>query len=144
MNLTSAIAALLLTSLSSMSFASDLPDMLGTWKPTGETAAARIGAAVAGYPESSKPLFNLQPRPYAVFEAQEGRQVAGYEIFPDGKKEPFVGVFRRNGELMISTIRGTATVDYSPDGNMEWCWQDHLGDVAVVSCDVMRKETGKP
>jgi hypothetical protein len=119
------------------------PNMLGVWKPTGVTAAARIGASVAGWPQTSKPAFNLKPRPYVVVNVETGREIAGYEIFADGKREPFVGVFTLAGKLLVNTLRGTASVDLY--GNqIEWCWQDTLTNVAIVSCDVMRKQPSSP
>ena len=123
--------------------AASLPDMIGTWKPTGDTAAARLGDAVSGWPANTKPAFNLQPRPYVVVETQQGREIAGYEVFADGGKEAFVGVFKRDGkDLLVSTMRGIALVDITKR-DMEWCWMDNLPQVAVVSCDVMKKEAAK-
>jgi hypothetical protein len=58
------------------------PSMVGTWKSTSDVGAARLGAAVAGY-----------------------------ELFADKSKEPFVGVFKHSGQLLISTNRGIATVE---------------------------------
>jgi hypothetical protein len=119
------------------------PDMLGVWKPVGVTAAARIGAPVAGWPQTNKPAFNLKPRPYVVVDVQTGREIAGYEVFADRKHEPFVGVFTLGGKLLVNTLRGSASVDFY--GNeIEWCWQDTLSNVAIVSCDVMRKQSDAP
>jgi hypothetical protein len=119
------------------------PNMLGVWKPTGVTAAVRLGASVAGWPQTDKPTFNLKPRPYVVVDVQNGREIAGYEIFADGKREPFVGVFTLAGKLLVNTLRGMASVDLY--GNqIEWCWQDTLSNVAIVSCDVMRKQSNTP
>jgi hypothetical protein len=119
------------------------PSMVGVWKPIGITAAVRVGEAVSGYPKSGKPVFNLKPRPYVVVNDQEGREIAGYEVFADGTHEPMVGVFKLSGKLIVSTSRGSATIDFYGD-DMEWCWQDNLADVAIVSCDVLRKEPAKP
>jgi hypothetical protein len=133
----SAFALLLVASAAN---AAKLPNMVGTWKPTGETAAARLGEAVSGWPATTKPSFNLQPRPYVVVETQHDKEIAGYEVFADGGHEQFVGVFKRNGkDLLVSTMKGIALVDVTPR-DMEWCWMDNLPQVAVVSCDVMRKE----
>jgi opacity protein-like surface antigen len=121
--------------------AAGVPNMVGTWKPTGGTgtASARLGDAVSGWPANTKPSFNLQPRPYVVVETQIGREIAGYEVFADSSHEQFVGVFKRNGkDLLISTMKGTALVDVT-SRDMEWCWMDNLPQVAVVSCDVMQK-----
>jgi hypothetical protein len=119
------------------------PNMIGVWKPTGVTAAVRVGKAVSGYPKSGKPAFNLKPRPYLVVNDQEGREIAGYEVFADGTHESMVGVFKLSGKLIVSTSRGSATVDFYGN-DMEWCWQDGLTGVAIVSCDVLRKEPPKP
>jgi hypothetical protein len=132
--------AMILSLVSTGAVAADVPDMVGTWKPTGESAGARIGAARAGWAASSRPTFNPTPRPSIIFEKQEGRGVSGYELLPDGSKDPFVGVFRRDGkQLLASTNVGIAMAEVS--GNeMEWCWLDHLPLVAVAVCDVMKKE----
>ena len=119
--------------------AADVPDMVGTWKPTGESGGVRISAARAGWAASSRPLFNPTPRPFVVIEKQDGRGVSGYEVLPDGSRDPFVGVFKRDGkQLPVSTNVGVALADVS-GSEMEWCWLDHLPLVAVAACDVMKK-----
>ncbi|MGU3495687.1 hypothetical protein ACLBXM_16730 [Xanthobacteraceae bacterium A53D] len=120
--------------------AADIPDMVGIWRPTGQTAAVQLGDPVSGWSNDAPPTFNPQPRPIVVIERQDGRGLGGHAVFGDGLKEPFVGVFRRNGtELMVSTIRGIAFADVEGD-TMEWCWLDNLNNVAVASCDVVRRE----
>ena len=138
MNIKSTVFALALVT-TAVARAADVPDMVGTWKPTGESAGVRIGAKHAGWAASSNPVFNPMPRPFVVIEKQEGRSVSGYEVLPDGSRDPFVGVFKRDGkQLLVSTNMGAALADVA--GNeMEWCWLDHLPLVAVTVCDVMKK-----
>ena len=71
------------------SVAADAPTMVGTWKPTGESAGARIGDSHAGWAGASEPIFNPSPRPFVVVEKQNGRGLSGYEVLPDGHKDPF-------------------------------------------------------
>jgi hypothetical protein len=74
-----------------------------------------------------------------VVEKQNGRGLSGYEVLPDGRKDPFVGVFKRDGKhIIISTEQGPATADVAGD-EIEWCWQDNLPTVSVAVCDVMKK-----
>jgi hypothetical protein len=119
--------------------AADVPDMVGIWKPTGESAGVRNGDSHAGWASSSQPVFNPTPRPFVVVESQSGRGLAGYELLPDGRKDAFVGVFKRDGkQLILSTEMGAATADVAGD-EMEWCWHDNLPTITVVVCDVMKK-----
>jgi hypothetical protein len=56
-----------------------------------------------------------------VVEVQNGRSLAGYELLPDGSKNRFVAVFKRDGKrLVISTKLGAATADVAAE-EMEWC-----------------------
>jgi hypothetical protein len=119
--------------------AADVPNIVGTWKPTGESAGARIGDSHAGWAAASEPVFNPAPRPFVVVEKQNGRGLSGYEVLPDGHKDPFVGVFKRDGkQIIVSTEQGAATADIAGD-EMEWCWHDNLPTVSVAVCDVMKK-----
>ena len=119
--------------------AAEIPNMIGTWKPSGEAAGGRLGPAHAGWAASAKPVLNPTPRPIVVVEVQNGRSLAGYELLPDGSRDPFVAAFKRDGkQLVVSTKLGAATADVS--GNeMEWCWQDALPNLVIAVCDVMKK-----
>ena len=54
-----------------------------------------------------------------------------------------MGVFTLGGTLLVNTLRGSASVDFYSN-EIEWCWQDTLSNVAIVSCDVMRKQSDAP
>jgi hypothetical protein len=118
--------------------AADVPNLVGTWKSTGDFAVARTGKARAGFPE--QPVFDHQQRPVLVIEQQDGRGLTGYLLLPDGTKDAFVGVFKRDGQhAIVSTDNpGIGTVDVSGD-EIEWCWQDVIPDVRVAACDLMKK-----
>jgi hypothetical protein len=118
--------------------AADVPNLVGTWKSTGEFAVARTGKARAGFPET--PVFNHPQRPALVVEQQNGRGLTGYVLLPDGAKDPFVGVLKRDGkQVIVSTDNpGTGTIDVYGD-EVEWCWQDVIPDVRVATCDIMKK-----
>jgi hypothetical protein len=119
--------------------AAEIPNMVGTWKPSGGSVGARVGRAHAGWAASTKPVLNPTPRPTVVVEVQNGRSLAGYELLPDGSRDPFVAAFKRDGkQLVVSTKLGAATADVSGD-EMEWCWQGTLPRVLVAVCDVMKK-----
>ena len=118
--------------------AADVPDMVGTWKPppirrrADRRCACRLGGVVA-------PGLQSNAAPVCCDRETRWTRVSGYEVLPDGSRDPFVGVFKRDGkQLLVSTNVGVALADVS--GNeMEWCWLDHLSLVAVAACDVMKK-----
>lgn len=118
--------------------AAEIPNLVGTWKSTGDFAVARTGKARAGF--AQEPVFNHPQRPAFVVEQQNGRGIIGYLLLPDGTKDAFVGVFKRYGkQVIISTDNpGVGTVDISGD-EIEWCWQDVIPDVRVATCDLMKK-----
>ncbi len=139
LRIAAAATAVCLACFSAPASAADA-NLIGHWTSTGETNAARLGQAIAGWPATDKPAFNLSPRPSVVIDVQEGRKLAGHEIFADGSREDFVGVIKRDGRsVLVSTMKGLAMVDLDGD-SMEWCWVDTLDALAVVSCDVMRKD----
>jgi len=134
-----AVGMLVCVTLGGTAVAADVPNLIGTWKPTGESAGARIGHSHAGWAAASEPVFNPTPRPFVVVEKQNGRGLSGYEVLPDGRKDPFVGVFKRDGkQIIVSTELGAATADVVGD-EIEWCWHDNLPTVSVAVCDVMKK-----
>jgi hypothetical protein len=118
--------------------AANIPNLVGTWKSTGDFAVARTGKARAGFSET--PTFNHSQRPVLVVEQQDGRGLTGYLLLPDGNKDPLVGVFKRDGkQVIVSTDNpGTGTIDVYGD-EIEWCWQDVIPDVRVATCDLMKK-----
>ena len=134
-----AVGILACLALGGTAVAADVPNMVGTWKPTGESAGARMGYSHAGWAAALEPVFNPTPRPFVVIEKQNGRGLSGYEVLPDGRKDPFVAVFKRDGkQIIVSTELGAATADVAGD-EIEWCWQDNLPTVSVAVCDVMKK-----
>ena len=120
-----AVGVLACLALGATAGAADIPNMVGTWKPTGESAGARMGYSHAGWAAALEPVFNPTPRPFVVVEKQNGRGLSGDDK-RDGK------------QIIVSTELGAATADVAGD-EIEWCWQDHLPTVSVAVCDVMKK-----
>jgi len=120
-----AVGILACLALGGTAGAADIPNMVGTWKPTGESAGARMGYSHAGWAAALEPVFNPTPRPFVVVEKQNGRGLSGDDK-RDGK------------QIIVSTELGAATADVAGD-EIEWCWQDHLPTVSVAVCDVMKK-----
>src|SRR5262245_16062969 len=120
-----AVGILACLALGGTAGAADIPNMVGTWKPTGESAGARMGYSHAGWAAALEPVFNPTPRPFVVVEKQNGRGLSGDDK-RDGK------------QLIVSTELGAAPADVA-GGELAWCWQDHLPTVSVAVCDVMKK-----
>lgn len=119
------------------------PNIVGTWKPTGQSAVARVGGSFAGWSNDSAPKFKLHYRPTVVVATQEGRGFAGYKVLADGSKDRFVGVFRHDGtHLITSSDNGRASGEIL--GNeIEWCWTDTLPKTNVAACDMLKKVAAK-
>jgi hypothetical protein len=74
-----------------------------------------------------------------VVEKQEGRGFTGYIVLPDGAKDPFAGVLKRDGkQALLSADNGKATIDFYGDSS-EICWLDDLPGVNVASCALIAK-----
>jgi len=136
MPLKPAAIALCLAASSAIVHAADVPNLVGTWN-CGELAAARSGKARAGFAET--PTFNPPQHVSIVVEKQEGRGFTGYIVLPDGAKDPFAGVLKRDGkQALLSADNGKATIDFYGDSS-EICWLDDLRGVNVASCAVITK-----
>ena len=137
MPLKPAAIALCLAASSAIVHAADVPNLVGTWNSSGELAAARSGKARAGFAET--PTFNPPQHVSIVVEKQEGRGFTGYIVLPDGAKDPFAGVLKRDGkQALFSADNGKATIDFYGDSS-EICWLDDLPGVNVASCAVIAK-----
>ena len=122
---------------STVAYGADVPNLVGTWNSIGELAAARSGKARAGFAET--PTFNPPQHVSIVVEKQEGRGFTGYIVLPDGAKDPFAGVLKRDGkQALLSADNGKATIDFYGDSS-EICWLDDLQGVNVASCAVITK-----
>jgi hypothetical protein len=137
MLLKSLAAASCLVVWAAIAQAADAPNLVGTWKSTGEFAAARAGQTRPAFGET--PPFNNPKRASFVVEKQEGRGFSGYRLLPDGSKDACVGVLKRDGkQALVSCGNGKATLDFTGDVT-ELCFVDDLPDANIASCDVMRK-----
>ncbi|MBV8186692.1 MAG: hypothetical protein JOY64_09545 [Alphaproteobacteria bacterium] len=129
--------ALCLAGLGNVAEAADAPNLVGTWKTTGEFAAARTGKTQPAFGET--PPFNNPKRVSFVVEKQEGRGFSGYRLLPDGSKDACVGVLKRDGkQALMNCDYGKVTLDFTGDV-VESCFVSNLPDTKIASCDVMRK-----
>lgn len=128
--------------VASPALAADVPNMVGTWDISGETAGARAGKSQHGYAKGRGLELNNGARNIVIVEKQEGRAFGGKIIHPDGKADAWVGVIPADGKSLIgSTLRGTIDGRLLPDG-FELCWVDNLNDLAAVSCDIYKCRAG--
>jgi hypothetical protein len=123
--------------------ATNPPNVIGTWKPTGDSAAARVGEALAGWAATPQADLTVRFAPSVIVDQQQGRSVAGRLLLADGKTEPLVGVFKRDGKhIIMSSASGAATGDLF-GGEIEWCWTDTVPSIIVAVCHMLRKEPMK-
>src|SRR5262245_28943040 len=72
-----AVGILACLALGGTAGAADIPNMVGTWKPTGESAGARMGYSHAGWAAALEPVFNPTPRPLLW---SKNRMGADYQV----------------------------------------------------------------
>lgn len=122
--------------------AAELPDLVGTWKLTGEMqASVRLGEGSEHYPEFETPNFGAPADAWSVvIDEQKGRAFHGYALSPGGKQEPIVGVVSHNSEqLLISGMEAGVYGEIVGD-EIEFCFMDHAPDRAGVACWMGAKE----
>ena len=125
-----------------MALAAEHPDLVGTWKLTGEMqASVRLGAATDHHPEYAAPSHGKPADAWSfVIDGQQGRSFHGHAISPQGKQEPLVGVISHNGErLLLSGMEAAVYGEFVGD-QIEFCFMDHLPDRASVACWMGAKE----
>lgn len=125
-----------------MASAAELPDLVGTWKLTGEMqASVHLGKANAHHPEYETPDFKAPEDAWnVVIDEQKGRAFHGYALSPEGKQEPIVGVISHNSEqLLISGMQAGLYGEIVGD-EIEFCFMDHAPDRAGVACWMSAKE----
>jgi hypothetical protein len=125
-----------------MASAAELPDLVGTWKLTGEMqASVHLGEGNAHHPEYESPNFKAPEDAWnVVIDEQTGRAFHGHAVSPDGKEEPIVGVVTHNSEqLLISGMQAGLYGEIVGD-EIEFCFMDHAPDRAGVACWMSAKE----
>jgi hypothetical protein len=143
MRITSGLAALGAGFLAaSVAIAADPPDLVGTWKATGESHdSIRLGASNQS-PLAEEPTFQAEEHVWSiVITEQKGRAFHGVAKAPDGGEVELVGVASFDGEeLLISGGTFGVFGEFVGDGKIEFCYQDHRDDRAEVDCFVAAKE----
>ena len=122
-------------------FAADAPSLVGTWKMAGDDhAAARLGSGNGYFGAMPDPTFGKPSDAWTyVIDRQDGRAFAGVALGPNGKSEPIVGVFRRDGtNFLMSNATGSMIGEVIGDG-LEICWSDHVTEWLAVSCTIYAK-----
>jgi hypothetical protein len=130
------------TFATSVAMAADPPNLVGTWKATGEAyASVRLGEANEHHPKYSDPNYGIPDHAWTiVFEEQKGRAFHGVSKSPKGHEEEFVGVVSFDGQrLLLAVAEGGIFAELLGD-KMEWCYQDHQENRASVSCFIVAKE----
>ena len=132
-----AVSLLLSTSAG---FAADIPNMVGTWKPTGDLAAAFAGAYPVSEKKLASPIFDAKGNQWTLrIDVQDGRAFAGVSIGPDGKEFTLAGVLRADLKRFVySNDRGIASGEVMGD-TIEVCWTDVIEKVAGASCGTYKK-----
>jgi hypothetical protein len=122
--------------------AAELPDLVGSWKLTGEMQASiHLGEANAHHPEYEIPSVKAPADAWSVvIDEQKGRAFHGHALSPEGKQEPIVGVLSHNSEqLLISGLNAGLYGEIVGD-EIEFCFMDHAPDRAGVACWMTAKE----
>lgn len=128
--------------IASVAMAADPPDLVGTWKATGEShGAVHLGDGNDHHPEYDEPTFgSLEHAWTIVIDEQKGRAFHGVARSPQGGEEEIVGVVRFNGKQLV--IAGSVAGVFGEifDDKIEFCFQDHDDGRASVACFVAAKE----
>lgn len=127
----------------STAFAADPPDLVGTWKATGESyASVRLGDDNDHHPEYATPSYGEPGDAWSmVIKEQKGRAFSGAAVSPKGAEERIVGVISFDGDHLIIAGDEAGLFGEVLEGNkIEFCFQDHEDDRAGVSCYVAAKQ----
>jgi hypothetical protein len=127
----------------SVAMAADPPDLVGTWKATGEShASVRLGQGDDDDEAADTPAFGSPENAWTiVISEQKGRGFHGVAQSPQGESETFVGVIAFDGEHFLGA--GDAAAVYGellPGGKLDFCYQDHEDGLAHVACFVAAKQ----
>jgi opacity protein-like surface antigen len=132
-------AGALLVALSAGAIAADAPNIVGTWTPTGRSAA-RVGNT-AHYPSAVKPSLTKGTDDAFKWriDAQDGGSFSGTATGPKGKNETIVGAFRQDGKRFVfSTGNGNGSGEVSGD-DLEFCWTDNIPSYIAAGCTTYKR-----
>jgi len=124
----------------SAAWAAEPIDLVGTWAPTGEKAAAMYGDDTDHHPEAPTPTLGSTQDWSIIIRAQEGRSFHGVARSPRGAEETIVGVISYNGDRLIMAGEEAGFFGEIIGDQIEFCYQDHDDDRAMVACFLTAKE----
>lgn len=126
----------------SVALAADPPDLVGTWKATGEAhASVRLGDGNQHHPEYDDPSFGSPENAWTIVIAeQNGRAFHGVAKSPKGGEEPIVGVISFDAEHLLISGNEAGVFGEIIGDKIEFCYQDHDDDRAHVACFVAAKQ----
>jgi hypothetical protein len=131
--------AVLLAGISSAAFAADPANIVGTWVPTG-LSAATIGTP-EGISATDKPTtsHDIAGAWTVTIDAQDGGAFTGTGLGPSGKA-PIVGAFRLDGKrFVISSTNGFASGEVDGD-QLDLCWTDNIPYLIAAGCAVYKRK----
>jgi hypothetical protein len=128
--------------VTSTAFAADPPDLVGTWKATGEAhASVRLGDGNEHHPEYDDPSFGTPEHAWTiVINEQKGRGFHGVAKSPKGGEEEIVGVVSFDAEHLIIAGDEAGLFGEVLGDKIEFCYQDHEDDRAAVACFIAAKQ----
>jgi hypothetical protein len=126
----------------SVAMAADPPDLVGTWKATGEAhASVRLGDGNEHHPEYDDPSFGAPEHAWAiVINEQKGRAFHGVAQSPKGIEEEIVGVVSFDAEHLLIAGDEAGLFGEVLGDKIEFCYQDHEDDRAGVACFIAAKQ----
>ncbi len=126
----------------SVAMAAEPPDLVGTWKATGEAhASVRLGDGNDHHPDYDDPNFGSPEHAWTIVIAeQKGRAFHGVARSPKGGEEEIVGVVSFDAEHMIMSGEEAGLFGEIMGDKIEFCFQDHDDDRASVACFIAAKE----
>jgi hypothetical protein len=126
----------------SLAMAADPPDLVGTWKATGESyASVRLGDDNDHHPEYAAPSYGAPGEAWSVvIKEQKGRAFSGSALSPKGGEERIVGVVSFDAEHLIIAGDEAGMFGEIIGDKIEFCFQDHEDDRAGVACYIAAKQ----
>ena len=138
----SAMTTAILAIAAGPAFAADPPDLVGTWKATGEAhAAVRVGDRTEHQPKYASPTFLTPDNVWTIeIKEQNGRGFHGVARSPRGSEEQIVGVVSYDAEHLIIAGEEAGLFGEVLGDKIEFCYQDHDDDLAAVACFLAAKQ----
>jgi hypothetical protein len=113
----------------------DIPNMIGTWKPT-TGVYTRSGTET----KKSPPVFSQQPLQHEIrFLEQKGRVFHGVSKGTNGSELHLAGVIAKDGKsFIISADKGISTGTFEA-GKIEYCGATSSLDYNLAFCTTLEK-----